>query len=103
MERAPAIACPSLVVACRRKRSELGGDAAFIAVALTLITGIAHAAPLAYLTMGGNLWIVDTATNTVRAVVPGADGPGVAISPSGARVYVTNQTDASVSVFDATA
>jgi YVTN family beta-propeller protein len=81
----------------------LGGHAAFITVALMLITGIAHAAPLAYLTMGGNLWVVDTATNTVRAVVPGADGPGVGISPSGARVYVTNETDASVSVFDATA
>jgi YVTN family beta-propeller protein len=45
--------------------------------------------------------VIDTATNTVIATIPVGVAPsGVAITPDGSRVYVTNQNAASVSVID---
>jgi DNA-binding beta-propeller fold protein YncE len=43
--------------------------------------------------------VIDTSNNTVFATVPGLSGPeGVAVSPDGSRVYVTNSGRVSVSV-----
>ena len=65
-----------------------------------------YAAPFAYITDGDNssnsVSVMDTATNLVTATVPVGVRPyGVAVSPSGAAVYVTNADGGSVSVINA--
>jgi DNA-binding beta-propeller fold protein YncE len=43
--------------------------------------------------------VIDTATNTVIATAPVGTGPqGVAVTPDGSKVYVTNTGDNTVSV-----
>jgi YVTN family beta-propeller protein len=62
------------------------------------------AEPFAYITNygSGTLSVIDTATDAVVATVPvGAQPFGVAIHPSGQKVYVTTQGDSSVWVVDA--
>ena len=51
-----------------------------------------------------SVWVIDTTSNTVIATVQVGDGPqGVAVNPSGTRVYVTNwNSGVLVSVIDAT-
>jgi hypothetical protein len=45
------------------------------------------------------VWVIDTANNTVVATVPVGSFPnGVAITPNGAFVYVSNRNDTTVSV-----
>ena len=48
--------------------------------------------------------VIDTATNTVTATITvgplNADAPGVAVTPDGSKVYVTNEQSNSVSVID---
>jgi YVTN family beta-propeller protein len=63
----------------------------------------AEAAPFAYVTNNGgsNVSVIDTATNTVAAMVSGDVGPlGVAITPNGAFAYVANTNSGTVSVID---
>ena len=67
-----------------------------------LWTGAAWASPLAYISNYGDntVSVIDTATNTVVATVPVGTGPiGVAVTPTGTRVYVTLVTGF-VSVID---
>ncbi len=70
---------------------------AALCAALALAMGVgarpAAAAPFAYVTNagGGDVAVIDTATNTVVATVPVAGIPtGVAVTPDGARAYVTS-------------
>src|SRR5204863_6458856 len=50
---------------------------------------------------GGNVSVIATAGNTVRATVTVGPGPtGVAVAPDGTRVYVANDGDGTVSVID---
>src|SRR5450631_4084174 len=73
-----------------------------IAAAASLFASCAHAQPFAYVPSGDNkLSVIDTATNALVATLPtGANPVGVAVSPPGSRVYVTNFDDGTVSVFD---
>jgi YVTN family beta-propeller protein len=73
------------------------------AVPLALTTGIAGAAPKAYV---GNfkdntVSVVDTATGTVVATVPVVAGPhGMGVTPDGRRVFVSGDSGSGVSVID---
>src|SRR5688500_10562359 len=67
-------------------------------------TAAALAAPFAYVPLAGDglLQVIDLATNQVTGSVKTGTTPiGVAISPSGHRIYVTNNGPAQVEVFDA--
>lgn len=62
--------------------------------------GAAHAA----MTTPGEVWAIDTATDTVVGKVPVGKHPAhVVVSPDGRWVYVTNGSDNTVSVVDAAA
>ncbi|MFD8478679.1 IPT/TIG domain-containing protein [Kitasatospora sp. NPDC059673] len=54
------------------------------------------------LAAGGNsVSVIDTATNTVTTTVPVGNAPlGIAVTPSGGAVYVTNKSSNTVSVID---
>jgi YVTN family beta-propeller protein len=73
---------------------------------LLFIPSLAGAAPFAYITNGslpGTVSVIDTASDTVvNTIAVGVDPSGVAVSASGARVYVSNSFSSSVSVIDAT-
>ncbi len=76
------------------------GLALILKVALVL-AGVAgaSAAPFAYITnmSGNNVSVIDTATNTVVATVAvGVTPLGVAVSPDGSFVYVTNSGSSTV-------
>ena len=76
--------------------------AIYAALALGLAFGSrpAAAAPFAYVTNIGsnNVSVIDTASNTVVATVPVGFNPrGADVTPDGARVYVTNAGDNTVS------
>src|ERR1700730_1926357 len=63
----------------------------------------AHGTPFAYITNNGsnNVSVIDTASNTVTAIVAVGPNPtGVAVHPGGTRVYVANQSSNTVSVID---
>ncbi|MDW5550158.1 glutaminyl-peptide cyclotransferase [Methanosarcina sp.] len=58
-----------------------------------MLVSTAGSSPFAYITNTGskNVSVIDTATNTVTAMVKVGDSPyGVAVNPNGKRVYVTN-------------
>jgi YVTN family beta-propeller protein/cysteine-rich repeat protein len=58
---------------------------------------------LAYIpnSQSDSVWVIDTATDSVTAVVRVGHNPtGVAVDPAGKRVYVTNVDDGTVSVVD---
>jgi YVTN family beta-propeller protein len=68
------------------------GCSAVVFLAL-IATPAARAAPFAYITISAanEVWVIDTATNTVTAKIPvGAKPAGVAVAPNGKRVYVAN-------------
>ncbi len=45
----------------------------------------------AYVTIPGNVSVIDTASNTVVATIPVGNSPeGVAVTPDGKHAYVTN-------------
>jgi YVTN family beta-propeller protein len=87
----------------KRSKERLGsrGFAALcaaLALAMALSTLRAGAAPFAYVSNygehadGSTVSVIDTATNTVVATVTVGTGPiGVAVTPDGKHVYVTNQ------------
>src|SRR5438445_11968311 len=61
----------------------------------------ASAAPFAYIAndLSNDVSVLDIATNSVVATVPvGQLAQGVAVTPDGSRVYVTNAVDGTVSV-----
>src|SRR4029453_7413460 len=65
--------------------------------------GAAYAAPFAYISkrFSHDVSVIDTATNTVVAMVPVGTNPyGVAVNPTGAFAYVANSTSGDVSVID---
>src|SRR5438445_3514626 len=76
-----------------------------LSMGVGLGTATAQAQTRAYVTndSGSNsVSVIDTATNTVVATIPVGLSPfGVAITPDGARAYVTNVADTTVSVVDA--
>jgi YVTN family beta-propeller protein len=52
---------------------------------------------------GGDVKVINTATNAVTATIGVGSGPiGVAVSADGKRVYVTNSLSNTISVIDAT-
>jgi YVTN family beta-propeller protein len=75
---------------------------AVLGLSMVLAATLACAAPFAYfVTPGGNLLVVDTATNTLAATVAiGANPFAAAVNPAGTRVYATNFVGSSVSVID---
>jgi YVTN family beta-propeller protein len=74
------------------------------AVVSLILSSTALAAPFAYV---GSYWdgtisVIDTATNTVTAVIPTGRYPyAVAVNPSGTRVYVTKDYYGELAVIDA--
>ncbi|NVN92510.1 MAG: hypothetical protein HXX11_18200 [Desulfuromonadales bacterium] len=80
--------------------------ALFFWIPLAILSTIAaHAAPFAYVTNpldAGKVVVVDTATNmTVGSPISvGAQPIGIAMNPSGTRLYVANNTSNTVSVID---
>jgi YVTN family beta-propeller protein len=73
-------------------------------VVAAAVCGGPEAAPFAYITneLSGSVSVIDTATNGVVATVPvGAAPIGVAVNPSGTRVYVGLGGANSVAVVDA--
>lgn len=89
-----------------RKRNRARSTQAFAAVcAAVMITGFSNSAAkaaFAYVSDGANdVLVVDTLTNAVVARVTIAGGAqGVAVTPDGKQVYVTNLTADSVSVIN---
>src|SRR5262245_55152450 len=50
---------------------------------------------------GDNLHVIDPSTNKVESIIKGIEGAhGVAFSPDGSRVYVSNEADSTLDVFD---
>ena len=84
----------------------ISGLLASAAFALAGIVGIAQSlAQNAYITNGSfsnnDVSVIDTATNTVIATIPVGSTPyGVAVTPDGSKVYVTNFGSNTVSVID---
>ncbi len=76
---------------------------ALAAAAALFVACAAHGAPFAYVPSPDNqLTIVDTATNRIAGSLPtGANPAGVAVSPAGHRVYVSNFNEGTVTVVDA--
>ena len=75
----------------------------FGSIIAALLSCVAQAAPFAYITNGlsDSVSVIDTVTNKVVATVPVGSGPfGVAVNPSGTRVYVGNLTLNRISVID---
>src|SRR5450755_652007 len=63
----------------------------YLALAMLLSAVVAPAAPFGYITNyeDGTVSVIDTASNTVVATIPGIPHAyGVAVNPSGTRVYV---------------
>jgi len=56
--------------------------------------------PFAYVISGNNISVIDTATDKVVDTMEIESGLGVAVSPDGTKVYVTNNRDNTVSVID---
>ena len=55
----------------------------------------------AYITCASGVYVIDTVINNVTARISAGDNPeGVAVSPDGTKVYVTNSGDNNVSVID---
>ncbi len=82
----------------------VGKSCLFLAIMLTvsLFGASAWAAPFAYITnsVSNTVSVIDTSSNTVVATVFVGIYPwGVAVNPSGTRVYVANE-DGTVSVID---
>src|SRR4051812_45485016 len=76
-----------------------------IAILLALLT-LPAAAQTArvYVTnsAGDNIHVIDPATNKVVPVIEGIEAAhGIDFSPDGSRVYVSNESDATLDVFDA--
>jgi YVTN family beta-propeller protein len=73
------------------------------AAAFFACTGLAVAAPFAYIPdASNNVTVVDLGNRMVVTTIPVGIGPrGVAVSPSGATVYVANQGAGTISAIDA--
>ncbi len=74
-----------------------------LAILGLLAAAPASADPFAYVAnfSSDTVSVIDTATNTVVAIVPVGSSPGgVAVTPDGAFAYVTNFSSANVSVID---
>lgn len=74
-------------------------------LAVLILAGAACAAPFAYITsLGvdtGTVFVIDTATDNVTAVVPVGGWPaGVAVNSAGTKVYVATGFDPTVSIID---
>src|ERR1700730_5117395 len=84
---------------CRRSTPSMKMRLLIAAFALAGLLGSGQSlAQNAYITNAGsnNVSVIDTATNTVTATITVGSVPvGVAISPDGTRVYVTNSQPAS--------
>jgi len=80
------------------------GPASLAACFLPLLTGLAAAAPLAYVANleDDNISLIDTATRLPVGlpIGVGRHPDDVAMNPAGTRVYVANEYDDSVSVID---
>jgi YVTN family beta-propeller protein len=65
---------------------------------LLMLVGITSAEPFAYVGLGGSsVGVVDTATNTLTNALPIVEAiQGVAVSPDGTEVYVSNARDDNV-------
>jgi YVTN family beta-propeller protein len=79
-----------------------------ITLALLFLVSITGAEQFAYVVngagpegTGGSFSVIDTATNKIIATVPGnLEGPGVAVNPTGTKVYITNIGKNTVSIID---
>ena len=75
------------------------------ALALLLPARPATAGPNAYITnySDGSVSVIDTATNSLIAVIPGFNGPyGVGVNSAGSLAFIGNQNGNSVSVISGT-
>lgn len=88
----------------KTRRGHALGKALGITMLMLLLAGNAGAAPYAYITnlYDNSVSVIDTATDTVTATVNVGIMPfGVAVNPTGTRVYVANShVFGSVSVID---
>ena len=78
-------------------------DLVILGTALALCAGAAQAAPFAYVPneKSGTISIIDTATDTVSGEIPAGKRPrGIAISPDGKTIYVSDQPTNGVNVID---
>jgi len=83
------------------------GLAVFAGIALCAVSGSLAAAQQSRLRIvqtnsaGDNIHIIDPATNRVVAEIKGIEAPhGVAVSPDGGRIYISEQADNTVTVID---
>ncbi len=75
-----------------------------IALTILVLAGVAGAAPFAYVTSKGidtgTVFVIDTATDNLKAVIPVEGWAGeAAINPAGKKVYVTDSSGFSTNVF----
>jgi len=78
---------------------------AWLALALALLAPMPASAGMAriYITnsAGDSIHVINPATNKVVQVIKGIEGAhGIAFSPDGSRVYVSNESDSTLDVFD---
>jgi len=83
------------------------GLAVFAGIALCAVSGSLAAAQQSRLRIvqtnsaGDNIHIIDPATNRVVAEIKGIEAPhGVAVSPDGSRIYISEQANNTVTVID---
>lgn len=74
------------------------------ALAILVLVGVVGAAPFAYVTSigidTGTVFVIDTATDNLTAVVPVEGWAGeAAINPAGTKVYVTDSSGFSTNIF----
>ena len=74
-------------------------------LAILILAGIAGSAPFAYVTSLGNyidtgtVYVIDTATNNITAMVHVGGWPGaVAVNPAGTKLYVADSGFSSTTV-----
>jgi YVTN family beta-propeller protein len=85
----------------RISRLRLAITAFTVSCLLGSVQGFAQNAYITNHTLPGTVSVINTANNKVIATIPVGDGTfGVAVSPDGSRVYVTNNDAETVSVID---
>ncbi len=99
-----SIPLPCVAISNKARRGDaLTKTLGITALAILILIGVAGAAPFAYVTSigidTGTVFVIDTATNNLTAVVPIEGWAGeAAINPAGTKVYVTDSSGFSTTV-----